>query len=123
MFIATVLPTSGDRQGIGCPAMPNGTCPFWATLSTNPSNVAPGQSLTAQITAKSNSQQLTFNWYLIGGNSSGSFSGDILAAQNNPQNFINTTTGGNDCPTSNSMNCSMANNPINGQLNVCSEWK
>lgn len=117
------LPSDGDRQGIGCPDNHNGaTCPFWATLETNPPKVTPGQSLTAQIKATSDAQKLTFNWYLIGGTSTGGngFSGDILGQQNNPQDFISTTTGGNACPTNNEAACGPGNMPINGQLNVCS---
>jgi len=117
-----VLPTSMDRQGIGCPQSPAGTCPFWATLDTDPSIVSTGQSLTAQITAKSSANELTFNWYLVGGTSTGGngFSGDILAAQNNPQDFVSTTTGGNQCPTNNTTVCGSGGSPMNGQLNVCS---
>ena len=99
--------------------MPAGTCPFWATLDTDPTVVSTEQSLTAQVQATSSAEQLTFNWYLIGGSASG-FSGDILAAQTDPQNFIDTTTGGNECPTNNTMICGMSGSPMNGQLNVCS---
>lgn len=77
-----VLPTDGDRQGIDCT--------FKATLDKNPTPVAPGAQLFASISA-TDSDPLTFDWYLIGGSSAG-YSGDVNAAQKDPQDFVSTTT-------------------------------
>jgi hypothetical protein len=77
-----VLPADGDRQGIDCS--------FKATLTVNPTPVAQGANLTATVTATS-SQSLTFDWYLVGGSSAG-YTGDINAANQNPQDYVSTTT-------------------------------
>lgn len=79
-----VLPADGDRQGIACS--------FKATLTQNPTPVAPGAPLTASVTATDpNGDPLTFDWYLVGGTAEG-FSGNIDAAQKDPTNYINTTS-------------------------------
>jgi hypothetical protein len=111
-----VLPSDGDRQGIGCPENVTGaTCPFWATLDSNPSNVPPGQGLTAQVQATSDAEELTFNWYLIGGTSN-SFTGNILGEQKDPQDFTSAATGSNECPTGVESECGPPAMPTKGQL-------
>lgn len=79
-----VLPADGDRQGIACT--------FKATLTQNPTPVAPGAALTASVIATDpNGDPLTFDWYLVGGTAEG-FSGNIDGAQKDPTDYINTTT-------------------------------
>lgn len=53
-----VTPADGDLQGIDCT--------FKATLTSAGTAVNPGDSLTATVTA-TDSDQLTFDWYLLGG--------------------------------------------------------
>jgi hypothetical protein len=77
-----VLPSDGDPQGI--------EADFKASLEKNPPAVARGAQLTASVTA-SDSDPLTFDWYLVGGTAEG-FSGNIDGAQKDPANYINTTT-------------------------------
>jgi hypothetical protein len=77
-----VPPSDNDPQGIDCN--------FKATLTINPTPVAPGAPLTASVVA-SDSDALTFDWYLVGGTATG-FTGDINGAQKDPQNFVNTTS-------------------------------
>ena len=82
-----VLGTDNDPQGI--------SCDFKATLTSNPTPVAPGASLTASVIA-SDTDTLTFDWYLVGGTSSApppnQYVGDINGAQKNPQDYISTTS-------------------------------
>lgn len=91
-----VLPADGDRQGIACS--------FKATLTQNPTPVAPGAPLTASVIATdADADPLSFDWYLVGGTAAG-FSGDIDAAQKDPTNYINTTSirlGGGTSSTAN----------------------
>jgi hypothetical protein len=77
-----VLPPDNDPQGIAAS--------FKATLNSSPGGVAPGQQLTASVTA-TDTDPLSFDWYLVGGTAAG-FSGDINGAQKDPTNYINTTT-------------------------------
>lgn len=78
-----VLGADGDPQGI--------SCSFKATLTSAGVAQAGGSSVTASVIA-SDANAITFSWYLIGGSSAGSYTGDITLPGLNPQAYEEPTT-------------------------------
>lgn len=72
-----VVGADQDPQGLNCT--------FKGTL------VAAGTSLTASVNA-TDTDSLTYDWYLIGGAPQGFGAGNITAPNNNPQNYLGTTS-------------------------------
>ncbi len=72
-----VLGADNDPQGL--------TCSFKGTT------VAAGTSLTASVSA-TDTDSLTYDWYLIGGAPQGFGAGNITAPNTNPQNYGGTTS-------------------------------
>jgi hypothetical protein len=78
-----VLDTDQDPQGI--------SCAFKATLSSPGKKLAAGQTgVTASVAARSGN--LSFRWYLIGGNGADGYSGNIAGPGINPQAYAQPTS-------------------------------